>query len=71
MEGQTRRGTLSWAVPLFLGLALIVVALAMLLGHSSSASPAQPQEPPQAIQQEPPQEIQQEPPSSPIVTPEI
>ena len=63
MESRTRRSTLSWAVPLFLGLALLVVALAMLLGHSCSASPAQPQEPSQAIQQEPS--------SSPIVTPEI
>ena len=63
MESRTRRSTLSWAVPLFLGLALLVVALVMLLGHSCSASPAQPQEPPQAIQQEPS--------SSPIVTPEI
>ena len=63
MESQTRRDTLSWVVPLFLGLALLVVALAMLLGHSRSASSAQPQESPQAIQQEPP--------SSPIVTPEI
>ena len=63
MKNQTRRGTLSWVLPLFLGLALLVVALAMLLGHSCSASSAQPQESPQAIQQEPP--------SSPIVTPEI